>query len=241
MSESTQAIKDAFNLCLKHPILFLPALAPIIIQIIFLVLSNVFATTIIEPGYTIGGATIPGFTYSVPNPWLSLLGSLLAAIVGFIAICMIVDMANDVRNGKTADLNKSLSYIMGKLGTLIIAAIIAGLCIFTVILIPVGLFIAVIAIIEGTDAIESTKRSFGFFKRNIGEVIIFLILVIVISAILGFGFAIIPVVGSYLGAILAWGLNVVWTVAALSFYLLLKGDSQAVPPPPPPPPPPPEQ
>jgi len=238
MSKSTQAIKEAFNLCLKQPILFLPALAPIIIQVIFQALSNVFAVTITEPGYIIGGVTFPGYSYSVANPWLAWGGSFLAAIVGFVAICMIVDMANDVSKGKTANLNKSLSYVMGKLGTLIIAAIIAGICIFTVILIPVGLFIAVIAIIEGTDAIESTKRSFSFFKRYIAEIIVFLILIIIISAILGFGFGLIPVVGPYLGSILSWGLNVVWTAAALSFYLSLRGNLQSIPPPPPPPPPP---
>lgn len=234
MSKSTQAISEAINLCLKRPILFLPALAPIIIQVLFQVLANVvFPTTV-----TVGAFSYPGVTNAASNGLLIALGYFLAALVGFIAICMIVDMANDVSNGGTANLNKSLNFVMGKLGTLIIAAIISAICMITFVLIPVALFIAAIAIIEGTDAIESTKRSFRFVARNLGEVIVFIILVVIIAAILGFGFAFIPVVGSYLGSVLNWGLTVVWTVAALSFYLSLRDSTQSPPPPPPPPPPP---
>jgi uncharacterized membrane protein len=239
MSKSIQAIKDAFNLCLKRPILFLPALAPIIIQVLFQVLGIVvFPATVTVGGFSYPGIEIPGVTVATPNTALILLGNFLAALVGFIAICMIVDMANDVSNGGTANLNKSLSFVMGKLGTLIIAAIIAAVCIFTFVLIPVALFIAAIAIIERTDAIESTKRSFRFVARNLGEVIVFIILVIIISAVLGVGFAFIPVVGSYLGSVLNWVLTVVWAVAALIFYLSLRDSTQSTLPPPPPPPPP---
>lgn len=234
MSKSTQAISEAINLCLKRPILFLPALAPIIIQVLFQVLANVvFPTTV-----TVGAFSYPEVTNAASNGLLIALGYFLAALVGFIAICMIVDMANDVSNKGTANLNKSLNFVMGKLGTLIIAAIISAICMITFVLIPVALFIAAIAIIEGTDAIESTKRSFRFVARNLGEVIVFIILVIIIAAILGFGFSLIPVVGSYLGSVLNWGLTVVWTVAALSFYLSLRDSTQSSPPPPPPPPPP---
>ena len=216
MSKSTQAISEAINLCLKRPILFLPALAPIIIQVIFQVL-----------GYVV-----------LPNSILIWVGYFLAALVGFIASCMIVDMANDSINGRTVDLRKSLNFVTGKLGTLIIAAIIAAICTITFVLIPVALFIVTIAVIEQTDAVESTKKSFNFVIRNLGEVIVFIIIVIVAAIILGVGFALIPVVGAYLGAILNWIISVVWAVAALSFYLSLRGNLQAPPPPPPPPPPP---
>lgn len=214
MSKSTQAISEAINLCLKRPILFLPALAPIIIQVIFQVL-----------GYVV-----------FPNSILIWVGYFLAALVGFIASCMIVDMANDSINGRTVDLRKSLNFVTGKLGTLIIAAIIAAICTITFVLIPVALFIITIAVIEQTDAVESTKKSFNFVIRNLGEVIVFIIIVIVAAIILGVGFAFIPVVGPYLGAILNWIISVVWAVAALSFYLSLRGNLQAPPPPPPPPP-----
>jgi len=151
---------------------------------------------------------------------------------------MIVDMANDVINERPMDLKKSMNLVMGRLGTLILAAIISAICFITFVLIPVALFIITIAIIEGTDAIESTKRAFNFVIKNIGEVIVFIIIVIVVALVLGIGFALIPVVGAYIGAIASWIINVMFTVAAVYFYLALR---QTVPPPPPPPPPPVQQ
>jgi hypothetical protein len=118
---------------------------------------------------------------------------------------------------------------MGRLGTLIIAAIISAIFFITFVLIPVALFIITIAMIDGTDAIESTKRSFDFVIKNLGEVIVFIIIVIVVAIIFGIGFGLIPVVGAYIGAIIGWILNVVFTVAAVHFYLSLR-----LPPPPPP-------
>lgn len=238
MSKSTQAISEAINLCLKRPILFLPALAPIIIQVIFLVLGYVVFPTAINTGFTFQGIEIPGAVYYAPNPWLIWGGYFLAALFGFIASCMVIDMANDSINARTIDLGKSLNFVTGKLGTLIVAAIIAALCAITFVLFPVALFIITIAVIEGTDAVESTKRSINFVLRNLGEVIVFIIIVIVVAVIFGIGFALIPVVGPYLGAILNWIISVVWAVAALSFYHSLRGNPQETPLPPPPPPPP---
>jgi hypothetical protein len=145
---------------------------------------------------------------------------------------MIVDMASDAINGKPINMKKSMNVVTGRLGTLIVAAIIAAVCSITFVLIPVALFIVAIAIIDGTDAIESTKRAFNFVIKNLGEVIVFLIIVIVVGLVLGIGFALIPIVGAYIGAIANWIINVVFTVAAVYFYLALR---QASPPPPPPP------
>jgi F0F1-type ATP synthase assembly protein I len=208
---------------MKNLGLFVPAIAPIAIQLIFLVLAYaVFPISIF-------------FVYLAPNPYLIWAGSFIASIVGFIAGCMVVDMANDVINGRPMNLNKSMKLVTGKLGTLILAAIVSAICAITIVLLPVALFIITIAVLEGTDAIESTKRSFNFVVQNVGEVIIYIIVVIVVSAILGFGFGYIPVVGPYLGAILNWILNVVFSVSAVYFYLSLR--RTLLPPPPPPPPP----
>ena len=73
-----------------------------------------------------------------------------------------------------------------------------------VILIPIALFIITIAIVEKTDAVESTKRAFSFVAKNLVEVLAFIIIAIVIWALLDLGFAFIPVIGAYLGAIVVW-------------------------------------
>ena len=97
-----------------------------------------------------------------------------------------------------------------------------------------ALFLVAITIIEGTDAVESTKEAFNFVIKNLGEVILFVIIVVVLSIVFSFVFGFIPVIGAYLGSIIQWLVNVIFTVAAVKFYLTLK---QAPPPPPPPPPP----
>ncbi|HJX23066.1 MAG TPA: hypothetical protein VJ574_01475 [Candidatus Bathyarchaeia archaeon] len=222
-SKSTEALSSGFNTCMKNLGLFVPAIAPIAVQLIFLVLAYVvFPISIF-------------FIYLAPNPYLIWAGSFIASIVGFIASCMVVDMANDLIKGRPMNLSKSMNLVTGRLGTLILAAIISAICAITFVLIPVALFIITIAILEGTDAIESTRRSFNFVVQNVGEVIIYIIIVIVVSVILGFGFGYIPILGPYLGAILNWVSNVVFSVSAVYFYLSLR---QTMPLPPPPPPPP---
>ncbi len=223
-SKSTEALSKGVNTSTKNPGLFVPILAPLIVQLIFLILAYVvFPERIGFP---------PFFYIEIPNPYLIWGGYFIAAIIGFIASCMIVDMANDVINGRPMNMKKSMNAVTSRLGTLFIAAIISAIFFLTFVLIPVALFIITIAIIEKTDAIESTKRAFDFFVKNLGEVLVFVIIVIVVSLILGIGFAFIPVVGAYIGAIVSWILNVIFTVSAVYFYLSLR---QPMPPPPPPP------
>jgi len=201
-----------------------------VVQLVFLILAY-----IVFPyrGLAWDWVNLRFYEVTYPNPWIVWGGYFIAAIVGFITSCMVVDMANDTINGRPIDLKKSMNLVMGKLGTLILAAIISAVCFITFVLIPVALFIITIAIIEGTDAIESTKRSFDFVIKNLGEVIVFIIIVVVVLIISWVGFAFIPVVGAYIGAVVGWILIVVFVVASVHFYLSLRQ-----PPPPPPPPPP---
>lgn len=223
-SKSTEALSNGVNTSTKNPLLFVPSLAPIVIHLLFLFLAYVV--------FPYRYHYFPYFTeVIVPNAFLIWGGYFIAAILGFIASCMIVDMANDSINGHPIDLNKSLNLVIGRLGSLILAAIISAVCFITFFLIPIALFIITIAIIEKTDAIESTKRSFDFVVKNLGEVIVFMIIVIIAWIVLNVGFTLIPFIGAYIGAVISWLLNVVLTVASVHFYLSLK------PPPPPPSPP----
>lgn len=226
-AKSTEALSNSFNTTKKNPQLFIPTLAPIVIHIIFLILAYV-----VFPIRFVTWGVYGFYEMSAPNPWISWLGYFIASIVGFIAGCVIVDMANDVISGRQMDLKKSFNLVSSKLGTLILAALISAVCFITFVLIPIALFIITIAIIEGTDAIESTKRSFDFVIKNIAEVIVFIIIVIVIWIIFSVAFAYIPVVGAYIGSVISWILDAIFIVASVHFYLSLRA-----PPPPPPPPP----
>ena len=230
-SKSTESLSNGVDILTKNPGLFVPSLAPIVVQVFFLILAHVV--------FPIRYGVYP-YWYSVaPNPWLAGAGYFLASIVGFLAACVVVDMANDIINEHQMDLRKSVDLVIGKLDSLILAVIISAICFMTFVLIPVALFIITITIVEGTDAIESTKRAFDFVTKNLEEVIVFIVVVIVVSIILGIfgiGFAFIPVVGTYIAAAISWLANVVFTVASVHFYLSLR-QTQKPPPPPPPPPP----
>jgi hypothetical protein len=228
-SKSTESILRGLDISTKNPGLFIPALAPLMIHLLFIISAYVIFPMryrILSPS-----PLPPFYTYNevvVPNTWLVWGGYFIASLVGFIASCIIVDMANDIINGHSINLNKSLNFVVNKLGTLILAAIISAICFITFILIPVALFIITITMIEGTDAIESTKRAIDFVIKNLGEVIIFVVIVIVISIIFGAAFTLIPIVGVYIGSIIMWMVNVIFTVASVYFYLALRS-----PPPPP--------
>jgi hypothetical protein len=220
-------LSKGFDSSIKNPILFIPSLAPIFIQLLFLLLAYV----VFPIQYNI-------FVYSAVLPWLIWGGYFIAALVGFVASCMVVDMINDKINGRQITLNKSFGVVMSRLGTLILAAVIAAVCFITFILIPVALFIITIAMVEGLGAIDSTKKAFDFVVKNLGEVIVFIVIVIVVDLILSFGFGLIPFVGAYIGAIISWIAGVVFTVSSVHLYLALRTASPTVPPTPQPMPPP---
>jgi len=208
MLKSTESISKGIDISVKNPMLFVPYAMPIVIQLFFNVLAYLFPI-----GY---------YLFEMPNPFISLFGSFIAAILGFVAGCMLVDMTNDAINNRPLDLRKSMNLVASKIGALIVAAIIAAICSITVILLPIAMFIMVIAIIEELDAVESTRRAFDFVIKNLSEVIIFIVIVIVVEAIFSYGFSLIPIIGSFIGAIISWFLNAIFTISAVYFYLSLR-------------------
>jgi len=206
MSASVESISIGANTAFKNPIIFLPQLVPLIIELAFSFLAHyVFPTEYVIP--TWAGPMVR----RVPNFALLIIGGLIAAIVGFITACMVVDMANDALVGGRVNMSKSLNIVLERIGPLIVAAIIAAILAITVILLPVAIFIPIIAIIERLGPVESTKKAFSFVVSNLGEVIVFIIIVIIVGIILG----LIPVIGRAL----TWITNVIFTVAAVDLYL----------------------
>ncbi|UCG44948.1 MAG: hypothetical protein JSV58_06075 [Candidatus Bathyarchaeota archaeon] len=214
--ESTESLSSSVDVLTKNPGLFVPALAPIALQVFFLILAHTV------------------------NPWLTWMGYFIVPFIGFLSICVTVDMTNDIVNNRPMDLKKSVDLVIDRLGSLILAIVISAICFMTIVLIPVALFIIVIAVVEGTDAVDSTEQSLSFVIKNLGEVIIFIIVVIVVQivlAVLQAGFAFIPVVGAYIGAAISWLATIVFVVMSVNFYLSLRQTQKQLPPPPPPPPP----
>lgn len=205
MSKSTDSISKGIETVSKNRILFIPVLAPLFVQLNFIILAYIVFS----------------------DPWLVWAGSLIALIVGFIASCMIVDMAYDITSQKPMDLNKSLKAVTSRIGTIIFAALIATACAIIIGLILVALFIVTIVVIENLGALESARRALDFVVKNRGKMVTFLIIVLVPSVIFVFGLILIPTIGAYIGAIILWPLNVIFAVASVHFYVAL---GQKIPP-----------
>ena len=195
---------------LKNPIILVPSLIPMVIALLFEFLARwVFAQQ-----YIIYGAII-----STPNIMLLTLGSFIAGILGFIAECMVIDMANDVFSQRKPNLSKSFSLVMSRIATLIVLAIIAAILTVIIIGIPIAFFLAVIAIVEGVGVSESLSRATSFVYKNLDSVFTFSVISIVVAIILSR----IPIMGS----MLSWITSITFTVAAVNLYISLK-----TPPPP---------
>ena len=212
MSESLESISNGVEVALKYPVLFVPQLFPIAIDLVFAILARrVFPTIVGVPG---------GPVMRVPNLFLLFLGTLISSIVGFITGCMIVDMSHDAMFGRAPDLSKSYGEVMSRIGPLIVAAIVAAILSITIILIPVAMFVMVIAVVEKLGAADSVKKAFSFVVDNLGTVIVFVLIVIIVSAILAF----IPLIGR----ILLWLTNVIFTASTVYLYLKLRARSRSL-------------
>ncbi|MCX8171189.1 MAG: hypothetical protein N3E47_04365, partial [Candidatus Bathyarchaeota archaeon] len=113
MSKSIESVSKGLDISMKNPMLLAPYAAPIIIQWIFSALAYLFP--------------IRYYFIEAPNPFILMFGSFIAAILGFIAACMLIDMVNDLLNNRPIDFSKSLNFVVRKIGTLIVTAIIAAL------------------------------------------------------------------------------------------------------------------
>ena len=216
MSSSINSISRGLDVVFKNPIILVPPLIPMVIALLF----DFLARWVFAQQYIIAGAII-----STPNLALLTLGGFIAGILGFIAECMVVDMANNVLSGGKPNISKSLNLVIGRLAILIILAIIAAILSIIIIGIPVAFFLAIVAIVEGVGVGESLSRTISFISKNLGSVIVFIIIVIVVAIIL----ALIPIIGS----ILNWIASTIFTVAAVNLYISLKAPPLELPPPPP--------
>jgi len=234
MSKSMESVSKGFSTTAKKPSLFIPALMPLVIHLLFIILGYVVFSYKV---WAFDPWTLTWYVaWTYPNWWISWGGIFLADILGAITCCMIADMANDAINGQPVNFGKSMGAVFGKIGTLILAALISAVFLYILVLAPFALLVIAIAVIEGTNPFESIKKAFELVFSNFAEAIVFIIIVIVNWIIFCAGFLYLTVVGACIGAVIIWILNVFFTVASVHLYLSLR---QALPPPPPPPPPPP--
>jgi hypothetical protein len=201
----------AFNLASRKPVVFLPA---ILGGVISMVISGV--ASLAMGAYPWGFA--PGFGYLTPRLAsfiiLAGLASIAGAIISYILFFASLDMSRDAYLDRPLDLGKSVGYVLRRLGTIVVASIVGAILMVTIILIPVALLMFVILVFDETGVGDSISKAFGVLRRELGDVIILLVIAIVGSFILG----LIPMIGSLLSS----AFNVIISIALIDLYSYYK-------------------
>jgi hypothetical protein len=146
----------------------------------------------------------------VPVVLIGSLISILGAVVSFILNFAATDMARDAYSNEQLDLGKSFSYAAGRIVTFFLASIVAGILSITIILIPIALLMMVIIVVDETGIVDALSQSFTVLGRDLGDIIVILIVAIIGYAVLGW----VPLVGSLLTA----GFSLILTLAFIDVY-----------------------
>jgi len=197
----------AFNLSMKKPAIFVPAILGGIISLLISGLTSLWFGAYSWQMWWLYGPNAPGLMALVA---LSALLGFVGAIISYILFFASLDMSRDAYVDAPLDLGGSVRYVLGRIGTLILASIVGFIMTITIILIPVALLMFVIMVVDETGIGKSISRAFSVVGKTLGSVLIILVVAIVGSIIIGF----IPIIGGLLTACL----NVVIGLAFIDLY-----------------------
>lgn len=193
-------LSRAFELYKENPIIAVPSLLPVAWSII---------STVLLAAFIFGTASRPYYMYDSGDAmmaWISgVIGGTAVFFIVFLALLvlaegMTIDMIQDVFEGGKADLGRSWQSTKGKLGALIIAAIVVSVILFLgyVLLVIPGLiltlllyFVAQTIMIDNKGALESLGASYDFVKANLTDSAI----VALLSVAIYFVLSMIPLLG----------------------------------------------
>lgn len=169
-----------FNIAMANPLVFAPV-----------VIGGLISSAI---NYVGGSPAYPPEFSSVlfMASIITLIGSIISFILNFAAI----DMARDAYLEEPPDLGRSFNYAFSRIVTFFIASIVAGLMAITIVLIPVAILMMVIIVMDDTGIGDAISQAFSVLGRDLGDVIVLLIISIIGHAILGFA----PLIGGLLSA-----------------------------------------
>lgn len=207
-------LRFAFRLASERPMVFAPAILGSLISI---VISNFtrFSLGIHRRGLLSvwpGASPYPQGSTSlfVLNGLLSLVGFVVTYILFFASI----DMSRDAYFDAPLNLRGSVNYVLSRIGLFIVASIVGALMSITIILIPVVILMFVVMVVDEAGVGYSISRAFSVLGRELGDVLILLVVSIVGFIVLG----IVPFVGDLLES----ALEVVVGLAFIDLYYLYK-------------------
>lgn len=158
-----------------------------------------------------------GFIVSPAGAALFLLGISLVfvgLIISFVMFFASLDMSRDAYLERELNMSESVGYVMRRLGTFIVAAIIGAILFVTVIGIPIAILMFVVMVVDETGIGYAVSKALNVLGARLMDVIILIILAIVGTAILNF----IP----FISSILVAAYNVLIGLAFMDIYFSYK-------------------
>ena len=183
-----------FNIALANPTIFAPA-------IIGGLISSAISVWGRQP--LSGSGFVPGVLIGSLIP---IVGAVVRLILNFASI----DMARDAYTNETLDMGRSFSYAAGRILTFFLAAIVAEILSITIILIPFAMIMMVIIVVEETGIVDALSLSFGVLGRDLGDILVILLVAIIGYAVLGR----VPLVGG----LLVSGFSIIPNLAFIDIY-----------------------
>lgn len=183
-----------FNISLAQPMVF----APVIIG------------GLISSAIDVWGRQPLSQSGFVPVAFIGALISIIGAVVSFILNFAAIDMARDAYMDEPLDLGRSFNYASGRIVTFFLASIVAGILSITIVLIPVAILMMVIIVIDETGISDAVGQAFSVLGRDLGDIIVILIVAIIGYAILGW----VPLIGGLLTSCF----SVVLDIAFINVY-----------------------
>lgn len=194
-ADAESALSRAYEIISSQPQVLYPALIGAAIP--FLV---GLAQLLVLPGFGYG---FPSLFFGFHPAFLGLvllfaLAGLIGLVVMFVMSFASIEMSRRAYLGEATSVSESVSYVLDRIGTIVVAAIVGGILSVTVVLIPVVILMFVVIVVEETGISDALSKSFEVAGERLGPVVILAVVAIVGGGILN----LIPIIGSLILA--AW-------------------------------------
>ena len=181
--------------------IFVPALLPFAVSIVFAI--------------AVGGSVMGMASVGMMNlgAILGLVGVyiIVAVIASIIATGAIVYMSHQKFNGVSVSYQDGINAAMGKLAPLLVASVVIGIgaVVGMMLLVIPGLLWALFTIfttpeimISNKDWLDAIKGSIDIVRQNLGDVLVFAIALLIVTAIISIAVGLIPYIGNALAMLI---------------------------------------
>lgn len=187
-------LSTGFNLAMEKPMVFTPV---IIGGLISIIIDNFGGKPFYQSGFS-------------PLLFFAGLMSLIGTIINYILNFAAIDMARDAYVNDPLNLMESINYVLKRIVTFIAASIVGALMSITIVLIPAAILMFVIMVMDETGIMDAISQSFSVLSRDLRDIIVILIIVIL-------GFILLSWV-PYIGGLLTAALGVIFDLAFIDVY-----------------------